>query len=56
MIKAGVIGHPISHSKSPIIHNYWIEQNNLNGSYEKIDIAPENLKDDIQKLIDQGYA
>lgn len=55
-IKTGVIGHPIKHSKSPIIHNYWIEQGNLNGTYEAIDIAPENLKSDIQRLIDEGYA
>ena len=56
IIKAGVIGHPIKHSKSPIIHNYWIEKEGLNGSYEAIDIAPENLKDGIQKLVDEGYA
>ncbi|MFK7838971.1 MAG: shikimate dehydrogenase [Bdellovibrionales bacterium] len=55
-IKAAVIGHPISHSKSPLIHNYWIEQGGLNGSYEAIDIAPENLKEGVQKLIDEGYA
>ena len=56
MIKAGVIGHPIKHSKSPLIHGHWIEQHNLQGTYEAIDIAPENLKDDVQQLIDQGYA
>ena len=55
-IKAGVIGHPISHSKSPLIHNYWIEKEGLPGSYEAIDIAPENLKDGVQDLIDQGYS
>ena len=55
-IKAGVIGHPIKHSKSPIIHNYWIEKGRMNGSYEAIDIAPENLKSDIQRLVEEGYA
>lgn len=55
-IKTGVIGHPISHSKSPLIHNYWIKKYGLNGSYEAIDIAPSHLKDGIQKLIDEGYA
>jgi len=54
-IKAAVIGHPIKHSKSPLIHNYWIEQAELNGSYEAIDIAPENLKAGVQNLIDDGY-
>lgn len=55
-IKTGVIGHPISHSKSPLIHNYWIKQHGLNGSYDAIDIAPEALKSGVQGLIDEGYA
>ena len=24
--KAGVIGHPIAHSKSPLIHSYWLKE------------------------------
>ena len=55
-IKAGVIGHPINHSKSPLIHSYWIETYGPNGSYDAIDIEPEKLKDGVQKLIDTGYA
>ncbi|MGB0719588.1 MAG: shikimate dehydrogenase [Bdellovibrionales bacterium] len=55
-IKAAVIGHPIAHSKSPLIHNHWIEKYRLNGAYEAIDIAPEDLKSDVQTLIDKGYA
>ena len=56
MIKTAVIGHPISHSKSPLIHNHWIKQNGLEGEYTAIDIAPENLKDGIEDLGDQGFA
>lgn len=55
-VKCGVIGHPISHSKSPLIHNYWIEKYGLSGKYEAIDIAPENLNDKIKSLLDDGYA
>ena len=55
-IKCGVIGHPINHSKSPIIHNHWMEKYGLQGSYTAIDIAPNDLKSGIQKLIDDGYA
>lgn len=55
-IKAAVIGHPISHSKSPIIHNHWIEKYALNGSYEAIDIHPDNLSAELDKLIAQGYS
>ena len=56
MIKAGVIGHPIGHSKSPLIHNYWIKQHGLDGSYEAIDIPPENLESEIARLTAEGYA
>ena len=55
-IKAGVIGHPIHHSKSPIIHNHWIAEHGLSGEYKAIDIAPENLQDGVQSLINEGYA
>ena len=54
-MKAAVIGHPVAHSKSPIIHQHWIEQYGLQGSYEAIDIAPESLTNEIKKMIDDGY-
>src|SRR5690348_12711313 len=54
-IKCGVIGHPISHSKSPIIHNHWIAKHNLSGDYKAVDIAPENLEAGIRALINDGY-
>lgn len=38
-----VIGHPIAHSRSPLIHGTWLEQHGLAGSYERIDVAPEAL-------------
>ena len=56
LIKTGVIGHPISHSKSPLIHNYWIEMYQLEGQYHAIPIHPDKLKDGVQMLIDQGFA
>jgi len=43
--KAFVIGHPISHSKSPSIHKYWIAKHQLSGTYEAIDIPPEKLNE-----------
>jgi len=55
-IKTAVIGHPISHSKSPLIHNHWIAQHGLNGSYEAIDISAQELAVCMKDLIAQGYA
>lgn len=54
-IKAAVIGHPVKHSKSPVIHNYWIGKYGFEGSYEAIDIAPETLDDGIKRMVDEGY-
>lgn len=56
IIKTGVIGHPISHSKSPLIHNYWIEMYQLSGQYSAIPIHPDKLEEGVQALIDDGYA
>lgn len=44
-IYAEVIGHPIAHSKSPLIHNFWLKQLGIVGSYSGVDIAPEGLAD-----------
>ncbi len=40
MKRAFVIGHPIAHSRSPLIHNTWIKAYGVAGSYEPIDVAP----------------
>jgi shikimate dehydrogenase len=41
--RAFVIGHPIAHSRSPLIHNYWLRQYGLEGVYEAIDVEPDTL-------------
>lgn len=56
MIKAGVIGWPIEQSKSPIIHNYWLNKYNIEGSYVKIELKPESFDSGIRELIKDGYA
>jgi len=55
-IKTAVIGHPIKHSKSPLIHSYWLDLYDLSGSYEAIDIKPKNLKQGVQDIVNQGYS
>jgi len=41
---AEVIGHPISHSKSPLIHRFWLNQLGLVADYRAQDILPDNLE------------
>ena len=52
MTRTFVIGHPIKHSRSPLIHNHWIARHGLEGSYKAIDVAPQDLPafaEDIRK-------
>lgn len=49
-VNAGVIGWPIKHSRSPLIHGHWLDVHNINGSYEKIAVAPEDLESFIKNL------
>ena len=51
MKKFLVIGNPIEHSLSPILHNYWIKKNNIDAVYnkKKLDISGiENLIIDVK--------
>lgn len=55
-VKAAILGHPVTHSKSPVIHGYWIMQHRLAGEYNAIDVAPENLGREMHRLIkEEGY-
>ena len=56
MIKACVIGWPISHSRSPIIHGYWLKQHGIEGSYTRQPVEPANLQAFLGSLAEQGYA
>lgn len=40
---AEVIGHPIAHSKSPLIHRFWLEQLGIVADYKALDVLPDNL-------------
>ena len=42
---AEVIGDPISHSKSPLIHNFWLEKLGLDAEYRSCHVKPEELED-----------
>jgi len=50
----GVIGHPIAHSKSPVIHQQFANQTRQKLSYEAFDIAPDELVREVTTLIESG--
>lgn len=53
--RAGIIGWPVTHSRSPMLHGYWLRKYGINGSYERIPIAPENFAADFRALGSRGY-
>jgi shikimate dehydrogenase len=54
--KAFVIGHPVKHSRSPLIHGTWIAEHGIDGSYEAIDVAPEDLAPFVQRIREGEFA
>ncbi len=50
MKKYLVIGNPIQHSLSPLIHNYWIKKNNIQAIYEKEKLEKGDLESLISKV------
>ncbi|MGE3877190.1 MAG: shikimate dehydrogenase [Parvibaculaceae bacterium] len=54
--KACVIGWPIAHSRSPLIHGYWLKRYGIDGSYERIAVPPAELPDFLGSLADKAYA
>jgi len=52
--KYAVIGHPISHSKSPVIHSLFGEQTGESIAYEAIDLPPDELNTGITRFIALG--
>lgn len=51
---AFVTGYPIKHSRSPLIHNYWLRRYGLNGSYKAIENSPEDFPQFLKTLSGQG--
>ena len=52
---AGVIGSPIAHSRSPILHNYWLKRYGIKGHYVPLDIAQADLADALRMLPKMGF-
>ena len=49
-IKAFVCGHPIAHSRSPLIHGLWLKQHKINGAYSALDVAPADFPVFMQSI------
>ena len=52
---ACVIGWPVEHSRSPLIHGYWIKKYRLNADYRREAVSPENFEEFVRHLAERGY-
>ncbi|MGY4368085.1 shikimate dehydrogenase [Bradyrhizobium sp. LB1.3] len=52
---AGVIGMPVAHSRSPVIHNYWLKAYGIRGAYVPLAVGPELLEDALRGLVALGF-
>ncbi len=52
---AGVMGWPISHSRSPRLHGYWLEQYGIDGAYVPLAVAPDRFGDALKGLQAAGF-
>ncbi len=53
---AGVIGWPVSHSRSPRIHNFWLRRYGIDGAYVPLAVAPSRLAPALRGLAALGFA
>jgi shikimate dehydrogenase len=52
---AGVIGDPIGHSRSPIVHGHWLKRHGLKGFYVPLHVSRENFADVLRVLPKMGF-
>jgi len=55
MKRACVIGWPVEHSRSPLIHRYWLKQYGIDGAYEKEAVPPGEAETFLKSLAERGY-
>ncbi len=53
---AGVMGWPVMHSRSPMLHNYWFRAHDLAGTYVPLAIRPEGLETALRALPALGFS
>jgi shikimate dehydrogenase len=56
MTAACIIGWPVEHSRSPLIHNYWLKHYGIAGEYRREAVRPEEFRAFAQSLAARGYA
>ena len=56
MIRAGVMGWPIEHSRSPVLHRFWLRHYDIDGEYVLLPVPPDELERALRSLAERGFA
>src|SRR5437660_10941598 len=52
---AGIMGWPVAHSRSPALHNFWLEEHGIDGAYVPLPVRPEGLERALRALPVLGF-
>jgi shikimate dehydrogenase len=52
---AGIMGWPVSHSRSPALHNFWLDEHGIDGAYVPLPVQPARLREALKALPVLGF-
>src|SRR5215468_8889642 len=52
---AGIMGWPVAHSRSPLLHGFWLEQTGINGAYVPLPVRPDQIAEALRALPVLGF-
>lgn len=53
---AGIMGYPVAHSRSPLLHNSWLQHYGIDGAYAPLPVKPAQLEKALRGLSALGFA
>ncbi|WP_408611962.1 shikimate dehydrogenase family protein, partial [Falsiroseomonas oryzae] len=53
---AGILGWPVSHSRSPRLHGFWLARHGVDGAYVPLPVHPDRFATAVRSLADLGFA
>ena len=56
MKRAGIIGWPVTHSLSPVLHSYWLKEYGVDGEMLRLPAEPEKFVAEIERVRGLGFA
>ena len=56
MKRAGVMGWPVDHSRSPLLHGFWLREYRIEGEYVLLPVQPQDLATSLRVLPKRGFA